>query len=326
MPLERCLALLCGHQGQDSHAEGAARTLEVVVVDNDSADGRLAEFKAAWPAVRFIANRSNLGFSSGCNLGAGKARGRLLLFMNPDVEASEADVWTLADEKEADPSIAVLTARQIDSRGRVRKAFDVFPSIATSFAWVRGLGRALSRIGLVAFDRFADPRAAYGGRVECEWVSGSLLMMAKEDFEAIGGFSEEFWMYCEDVDLCWRVCAAGMKVAYTPAVTFVHSHGGASRRDRRTTALTKAETVISKHVYISRHFSGLYALVFHLTIAFKNVIGLLPVVAVALSGVGLFSRLGVAPAVLGRLLVYYGGVLVGRGFVSPRAPTSTRRG
>ena len=110
--LEDCLSALGGAL--------AAEGVEIIVVDNCSADGRLPSFSAQFPHVRFVESQRNGGFASGCNLGARNARGTHLLFMNPDVVAQPASVMALLATKLGHPEIAILGARQFDGKGRLQ--------------------------------------------------------------------------------------------------------------------------------------------------------------------------------------------------------------
>ena len=170
-------------------------------------------------------NDGNWGFADGCNRGAMEARGEFLLFLNPDAEDPGGGIVALLEQARAHPDAAILTARQVDENGRAQKVFDAFPSLATLF----GPARALLR--LVAPGRYPDPRSDRAVYLEVDWVSGSVFLIRRSVFAALGGFCNGFWMYSEDVDLCRRARDAGHRVALAGAVTLVHAHGAASRKD-----------------------------------------------------------------------------------------------
>ena len=220
---------------------------ETIVVDNASGDGRLKAFADLHPGARFVPNDGNWGFADGCNTGAAKAQGELLLFLNPDTEDPGGQVAALVAEAHAYPDAAILTARQIDEQGRLQKVFDAFPTLLTLFGPVRALCRLLFP------RRYPDPRRDRSGSLEVDWVSGSVLLVRREVFAELGGFCNGFFMYSEDVDLCRRARDAGHKVVVTYGVTLVHAHGGTARRDPVTSALTRSEVVVSRHFYASRH-------------------------------------------------------------------------
>jgi GT2 family glycosyltransferase len=233
---------------------------EIIVVDNQSGDGRLAEFVERYPRVRFLENERNGGFSYGCNRGARLATGETLLFMNPDVVANSESIRKLLGIKLAHPEIAILTARQVNGKGRVAKSFDVFPDKLTWFKWAKSLQRKLQP------GRFPDPRRAFPGLLQCDWVSGSVLMIGREAFDHLGGWREDYWMYLEDCDICLRAKIAGLPSACTGDVQVIHHHGGASRRDFETSVLTRTESIVSKHLYNHLNNRGFNRFINHLCI------------------------------------------------------------
>jgi GT2 family glycosyltransferase len=288
--LERCLQSLV--------ADGRH---QVIVVDNASGDGKLTQVASRYPMVEFHESPVNGGFAHGCNQGAGKARGELLLFMNPDVLAEPAQVEALAEFRRAHPTYAICSARQVDANGRLQKAFDVFPDLLTWFKSVKSLLRLLRP------SRFPNPYRELSGPVECDWVSGSIFLIGRAEFEQLGGWCESYWMYMEDCDLCFQARSQGLKVAYTPHVSFVHLHGGASRQTPEVTVRTKTETVISKHVFIDRHSRGFRNPANHLIVAVKSLVPLAVYSLLDLLTLHLVSPLKTRSRMFLGLLGYYRG-------------------
>ncbi len=285
---------------------------EIIVVDNESEAQLFDEFSARFPWVTFIANARNSGFGAGCNLGAAAATGRQLLFMNPDVIASSVSIQALIDIK-AQHDIGILAPKQVSSSGKLQKTFDDFPSLLNQSKTLKSLLRILMP------SRFPDPRADFSDLTYCDWVTGSVLLIDRADFDAIGGWSEDFWMYAEDADLCRRAHDEGLTVAYAPQVQVVHAHGGSSRINVAVKSMTKLEVIISKHVYTERHTTGLERLLSHtLIIALR-----LPMLVLAsiLDWITLrrFPGLRVRSGMLAGLSKYYIGVLRKRSWLSPRA-------
>ena len=287
---------------------------EIIVVDNASGGNELEQFRKRYEGVRFLENAGNLGFASGNNLGARHAAGEYLLFMNPDVVVDPTQVGTLLRDKKAHPDIALLTAPQLDRRGRLQKSFDQFPDLLTYFRSVRSLMRKLLP------GTNPDPRRRRGEIIHCDWISGSLLMLSREDFERLGGWSEDFWMYAEDIDLCRRAADLGMVRALTPSAQFTHLHGGASRRDPEVTLVTKSEVMISAHVYIHHHFNGIHRIANYGIVGLRN---LGPLVAGGLANIltlGRLPGLSLRSRLLGIMLRHYARVVATGTWLSQRAP------
>ncbi|MDX1570450.1 MAG: glycosyltransferase family 2 protein [Xanthomonadales bacterium] len=291
-PLAACLASL------------ADLDAEIVVVDNASGDGRLGDFASDHPDVRFIQAEHNFGFAYGCNLGAALTRAPLLLFLNPDTRDPGGQLASLAELAESHPEAGIFSVRQVDERGRPQRVHDRFPGLLTLFGPVRSLLRRVA------------PRV--------DWVSGSVLLIRRALFERLGGWDPGYWMYSEDVDLCWRAHAIGHRCHYFERATVIHQHGGSSRRDPETTALTKAETTISRHYFAARHFGRIHAACYH---AALFLVRFLPVVLAA----GVRPLLPLRPIrvrarVAAHLLAYYRRVLEVRTWRSPRAAPGESQG
>jgi len=303
--LERCL--------ESFPVPGPDADREIVVVDNDSADGRFEAFSQRFPLVRFVQNSGNHGYAHACNVGARNARGELLLFANPDLTAAPGQLELLLEEKRVHPDIRILSAVQVGKRGTPQKSFDGFPTLWSAIPGVRALQRWF------APDRFPHPRRAHDRLIEPDWVAGSLMLISADDLRELGGWCEDFWMYSEDVDLCRRARQRGWRVALTPRATFVHRHGGTTRIDLATESITRFETLVSRHVYISRHYHGAGAFAFHGLIAVNKLITQGITGLVNLLTLGTIRPVRVRGRVWLNLVSYYLRRLAGGDWLSPRA-------
>lgn len=286
---------------------------EIIVVDNESEPGLFDEFRAGFPWVTFIANERNTGFGFGCNLGAARATGEDLLFMNPDVVADCDDIRALLQEKERHPDVALISPKQVDKTGRPQKVFDDFPDLLNQSKILKSLLRRLRP------SRFADPRADHAGLTYCDWLTGSCLLLGREHFDALEGWSEDYWMYAEDADLCRRAHDMGLRVAYAPSVQVIHEHGGSSRINVAVKAMTKLEVIISKHVYAQKHFTGMRRWLMHVLITALRVPLLLVTSLLDLLTLGQIATLRVRSKILAGLVRYYAGVARTGTWLSPRA-------
>jgi len=288
---------------------------EMIVVDNESIAEDLQKFSERFPWVCFVANPDNTGFGHGCNIGAAKASGDRLLFMNPDVVASPKSIQELMQIQAAE-GIGIIAPKQLSATGTTQKVFDDFPSL-----WNHSKTfKALLRILLPS--RFRDPRKAYDQLVECDWVSGSVLMVSRADFDAIGGWSEDYWMYVEDADLCRKAHDCGIRVAYTPDVEVIHAHGGSSRLNVAVKAMTKLEVIISKHVYTSIHTRGFERWLTHTMIILLRMPTLVVGALLDLVTLRQVPILRVRSRMCTGLLRYYAGVMRTGSWLSPRAITN----
>ena len=285
---------------------------EVIAVDNESEPESFSEFSARFPWVKFIANPVNSGFGAGCNIGVAAATGEQLLFMNPDVIAPCASIQALIDIKQQH-NIGIVAPKQVSGNGKPQKVFDDFPSLLNQSKTLKALLRVLMP------SRFPDPRADHKKITYCDWVTGSVLLIDRPDFDAVGGWTEDYWMYVEDADLCRKAHDKGLRVAYVPEVEVIHAHGGSSRLNVAVKSMTKLEVIISKHVYTARHTAGLERWLTHALIILLRLPMLIIASILDLLMLRRVPALRVRSRMFTGLLQYYVGVLRNGSWLSPRA-------
>ena len=177
---------------------------EVVVVDNGSGDGSADHLRAALPAVRVVESATNLGFGRGVNLGVEATSAPFLFLLNSDAAARPGALATLRRRLD-DPTVGVVAPAVYRADGHTLQG-DAHGRLPAPRALLRTTG---------------------GGPADLEpgWVSGVAMMLRRQDFVALGGFDPDFTMYLEDVDLCRRLRAAGLRVVREPAASVVHLGG-----------------------------------------------------------------------------------------------------
>ena len=285
---------------------------EVIIVDNFSNDGQFPVFKQKYSKFTFIENSGNNGFSNGCNFGASIATGNHFLFLNPDTKLTLEALETLLQTAVSHPEIGILSCLQINENDVFYKQNNLFPALGRFFGISRAIFRQLNKSKLEK--RFNTKTDLFYP----DWVTGAVVFIGRNWFDKIKGWNEDYWLYFEDVDLCKKVFDGGGKVAVTRKATIFHQHGGASRLNVKTKALTKTEVIISKHVYISNQFSaGIQIYLQSLLI-----IGVL-LEKTILSIVSLFlffiPKVKVNRLMLKNLFVYYFNALQKQTWISPRA-------
>ena len=266
MHLEKCLTSL-------EQVRSETYKLEIIVVDNCSNDGRFEQFQNRFPTVRFVLNSGNYGFSHGCNRGAAGTKAEYLLFLNSDIIANTEGVFGMLETLRSHPDITLLSCRQQNDSGKEEHLCGLFPHLYT----LNGIPRALYK--LVKRKQMRERFSIERELIYPDWVSGSVMMISAVNFLRTGGWCEDYWLYYEDVELCWRVNELGGTVALTNRFSLIHNHGGATRINPQTAALTKAEVRTSKHVFVARHYSGFTAFLMHLVTIIGVLLGkLIPAV------------------------------------------------
>jgi N-acetylglucosaminyl-diphospho-decaprenol L-rhamnosyltransferase len=208
-------------------ADDSAGPVELVVVDNGSTDDSITTLHDALPNVRVVRAPGNVGYARAANLGAASTRAPIVAVMNVDltVVAGTAKAMATRIEDEARLGAAGPRVRNLDGSDypSARRHPSVFVAIGHGLLglwWPRNPFTV--RYRQLDVDP-AQPRAA-------DWVSGSAIWMRRDALDDIGGWDERFFMYMEDVDLCWRFRRAGWEIAYEPAGVVVHVQGAVTRR------------------------------------------------------------------------------------------------
>jgi GT2 family glycosyltransferase len=195
--LLRCLDSLAG---QDS-------LLETILVDNGRGGPEIDEARGR-ESVRVIESVGNVGFAAGCNLGAGEARGDVVVFLNPDTVVAEGALLQLERALE-DPSVGLVMAR-LRLLGEPNKLNSSGIEVhVTGIGWAGGYGEPA--------DSISEPR-------EVSAPSGTAMAIRAETFRELGGFAEELFMYLEDLELGWRARLAGYSVLLEPTADVFHDY------------------------------------------------------------------------------------------------------
>jgi N-acetylglucosaminyl-diphospho-decaprenol L-rhamnosyltransferase len=226
---------------QRSLAAATTAGVEVVVADNDSA----ADPPVAAPA-RLLCIGANLGYGAAANRGAHGADAEFLLVANPDVSFQPGSLDALLAAAQRWPGAGVLGPAIVTDDGKLYPSARALPSLG------RGLGHALLGWCWPSNPWTAAYRRERGVPVEgtCGWLSGSCLLLRRRAFDGVGGFDEDYFMFCEDIDLCERLALAGWQVVYAPAAVVAHRGGQSTGQVPR--AMLRAHHA-SVYRYLSRH-------------------------------------------------------------------------
>ena len=179
---------------------------EILILDNERSGALATTLEGYGPVVRAIDCGANLGYVA-INLAAARASGDHLLCLNPDARAHEDCVALLAALADGDPSVAVVGAQILLEDGATRNAG----------------ANPLHPTGISPAGGYGEPRE-HGEPREAIVVSGACFLARRDAFLAIGGFVEDFFLYYEDVDLCWRTWIAGARVLYCPEAVVLHGY------------------------------------------------------------------------------------------------------
>ena len=226
---------------------------QIIVLDNGSAEPILPEIKAFFPEVLWLDSKENLGFGKGCNLAEKQATKPYLFFINPDTVVSRDSFTKVLDFMAEHPESGTVGCRILNEDGTLQWACRrSFPTIVSAVSKTIGLAGLFPKSKLLASYNmtYADPDEI----IEVDAISGSFFCIKRELYETLNGFDEDYFMYGEDLDLCFRTKVAGYKNYYTPSTNILHFKGQSCRTRRWGSYLDFYKAML---IFVKKH-KGLY--------------------------------------------------------------------
>jgi GT2 family glycosyltransferase len=208
--------------------EGPRRPMTVHVVDNDSGDGTAEVVRDEFSEVRLVREATNTGFAAATNRIIRETRGDYVLTLNPDTKFVESTLDPLVDLMEARPEIGICGCRLEREDGSLDHAAKrSFPTPLSALGHFTRIGRRRNASGALAAYRAPSVES---GSVDA--VNGAFMLIRRRALDEVGLFDEGYWMYMEDLDLCYRFAERGWTTWYEPSVRVVHLKGGSSGHPR----------------------------------------------------------------------------------------------
>jgi GT2 family glycosyltransferase len=201
---------------------------EVIVVDNASGDGSAEAVLEEFPQVRLLRQQRNIGYGAANNLALEASQGRFVLLLNPDVVLDPGCVGRLADFLLVRPDAGAVGPRLLRENGSLDLAARRgFPTPSSSFYRLLGLSRLFPRSA--RFNRYNMGHLPEAEVQEIDSGTGACLMVRRAALDQVGYFDPDFFMYGEDLDLCFRLKQGGWKVFYLPGAQAIHVKGAGPR-------------------------------------------------------------------------------------------------
>jgi len=250
-------AHLLGPMFDALNASTGGLKVETVLVDNASRDGSVDHIQTHYPDIPLIINTSNVGFGRANNQCLPFIRGRFVLLLNTDAFVSPETLRLTVDHLEANPALGVVGVRLLGREGDLQPSCRYFPTPLNTF---------LTRVGLQKLMPWVKPvddmQWDHRSPRLCDWVPGCYYLIRREVVDKLGLFDPRFFLYCEEVDHCKRVKAAGWQVGYHGGTSVVHI-GGESAKSDSTLSGGRQISVLqteSELLYFRKHhgLSGLW--------------------------------------------------------------------
>jgi N-acetylglucosaminyl-diphospho-decaprenol L-rhamnosyltransferase len=208
-------------------ADTSAGAPELVVVDNDSHDDSVTQLEREFPAVRVVHAPGNVGYARAANLGIAATRAPVVAVVNADAELTVGTAAALLRRFDGDPRIGAVGPRIRNLDGTDYPSARSQPSLVDAVGHgVFGLFRPTNRFTRRYRQLDADPSQPRA----VDWLSGAALWLRRDALDDVGGWDERYFMYMEDLDLCWRLRRRDWDVVYEPAGSVRHVQGASTAR------------------------------------------------------------------------------------------------
>lgn len=224
------------------HTKGI--TYEIIIIDNASDDGSLEAIKKLGRRIKIIENAKNLGITGGNNQGIKASKGKYVLLINSDTYLSSNVLGEMVFWMDKNPRIGISSCMLKNEDGSVQGAGGYFPTLLRVFSWmtiqdlpfvdkiIKPFHPQHSKSGFSRGDDF------FLKEHDVDWVGGTVFLARREVLVKIGAFDDEYFMYTEEVDLCYRAKKTGIRIVYNPRWSIVHL-GGRSSKSREFPLLSE---------------------------------------------------------------------------------------
>jgi len=231
---------------------------EIIIVDNASEDNSIASLKQYKKSSRmklliFLENKKNLGFAKANNIGIKKAKGKYILFLNPDTIMRPKTLPVLLDFMDSHKEVGATTCRVELLNGNIDEASHRgFPTPWNAFSHFSGLEKKFPKSKLFAgyIRGWEDMYTIH----EVPAIVGAFMLVNKTAGEQIGWWDEDYFFYGEDLDFCYKLHEKGWKIYYNPTVSIIHHGGVSSGIKKHTQHLTTAD--VKRKYFVQKHRFG----------------------------------------------------------------------
>ncbi len=249
---------------------------EIIVVDNNSQDNSVEVLRANYPDVRLIQNTYNAGFAKANNQAFREARGRYIFMLNPDTVVLDKAIDRLVQFMDEHLYAGACGPKVLNSDMTLQPNCHHYPSVLMRLIEHSGFNRRFPQ------NRFFGKEFMtywnYNEVREIDWITGCAIMLRKRVLDQIGMLDENYFMYTEEVDICYRIKKKGFKIVFCPTAKIIHYWGESSLKEEKDSTGSLNKYLYSTRYYFIRKSYGLihYLLfklvdfLFYLVVYLKN--------------------------------------------------------
>lgn len=202
---------------------------EVIIVDNHSQDDTLDKIRKSGIKVKLIPQASNLGFSKANNIAVKESSGEYLMFLNPDTQVKNNCIDELLHYLKTHSKVGLVAPQLIESGKNIQRSVRRLPTIFGAF----------KEYYLKINNSYEDYHPTEDVPEEVDSVVGAAMLIKKDVYIKSGGFSEKYFMYFEDLELCKNIKKIGLKIIYLPIAQAIHKIGASAATNSKTSQYLK---------------------------------------------------------------------------------------
>lgn len=242
---------------------------EQIVIDNMSSDGTPNIVRQEYPEVTVIENQENKGFAKANNQGIKQSSGEYILLLNPDTIVRPNSLGTLVKFLDNNPDVGACGPKLLNANGSAQASVRQFPTF-------RGVlyGHTICRLfGLFRSQhrKWMMKDFSYDRQMDVDQIMGAAMMVRRSVIDKVGFMDENFFMYFEEIDLCYRIKEAGWRIVFLPSAVITHLGGRSSSQVplKRIMMLTSLIAFFRKHR--GRFAAGLFTIIFKAGVILRNI-------------------------------------------------------
>ena len=245
---------------------------EVLVVDNGSNDGSSEEVRREYPWVELLENKNNSGFANAANMALRRMKGRYVLLLNPDTRVKERAIEKLISFMESHSEAGISGPQLLNPDGSKQNSIANFPSLATEL-----LNKSLLR--WLFPKKFPGKERNYSEPIEVDSVIGACMMVRREAMDQVGLLDEDYFLFFEETDWCFRMKRAGWKIYHVPQAEVYHLQGKSAEAEKKR---ARVEYYRSRYHFFKKNRGTLQWFILHIGLVVRLGVELILTTAVSL--------------------------------------------
>ena len=244
--------------------------IEIIVVDNNSADNGVELISKEFSQVKLIANKENQGFAKANNQAIRQSQGKYVLLLNPDVIMSPSSLKRMVSFMETHQDTGVCGCKILNKVGQLMWSCGHFPTLVSEFFELALLSRFFPGNRLTG--KYLMSYWDHESVKEVDWLTGACLLASRKVIQEADLLNESYFLYSEDMDLCFQIKKNGHKIFYIPDVSVMHHQGASSNQDYER---NYAQIYKSRYVFFSNNFGPLQAFLLRIIVIIGFIIRLI---------------------------------------------------